>query len=168
MEAKFLAPTAARPIENAQRTVFAGGYWDGEALVPFSKKQWAAVGADWAQLSQKAAELAVSDFKQVAVRYERNRRNVIEYAELSSALPVVASAVLAPDIGERFAFTMGEVFLIAVPNRSRAFIFPRDGFDLSRYAQLVWREYRETAYPVSMELFEWRRGVLRAAGVFEK
>ena len=92
---------------------------------------------------------------------------VIEYAELSSAEGLVSSAVLAPEFGERFEDTLGEVLLLAVPSRSRAFVFPQLASDVSRYSNLVWNAYRETAYPVSVELFEWRKGVLRAVGLFE-
>jgi predicted Rdx family selenoprotein len=92
---------------------------------------------------------------------------VIEFAELSSEQPLVASAVLAQELGSRFAETLGEVLLLAVPSRYRAFVFPQHGRDPSQYAGMVWEAYRETAYPVSVELFEWRNGRIKAVGAFE-
>jgi hypothetical protein len=167
LEAKFLAPAVHAPVTGAQGTVFAGGFWDGAQLVSFERSQWGALGLSWEAFEASARARAAVDLGGVSVRFERDKRRVIEFAELSSDQPLVASAVLAPSFGARFSETLGEVLLLAVPSRYRAYVFPQHGRDPSQYAGMVWAAYRETAYPVSVELFEWRKGKIQAVGVFE-
>lgn len=166
-EAKFLAPAAHSPVAEAQGTVLAGGFWDGSQLVAFDRSQWGGLALSWGAFESAARARAAGDLAGVSVRFERNKRRVIEFAELSSDQPLVASAVLAPELGGRFSDTLGEVLLLAVPSRYRAYVFPQHGRDPSQYAGMVWAAYRETAYPVSVELFEWRNGRIKAVGVFE-
>ncbi len=168
MEAKFLAPPATAPIPNAQRTVLGAGNWNGSQLVPFTRSEWAALGATWKTVETKTRSAASEDFKKLSVKHKRDRKNVIEYVELSSPEGLVPSAILAPELGGKFADTLGEVLLFAVPSRSRAFLFPEFGTDISKFSGLIWDAYRETPYPVSVELFEWRKGTIQAVGLFEK
>jgi predicted Rdx family selenoprotein len=167
LEARFLAPAACAPVPESQGTVFAGGFWDGSQLVPFERGQWGALGLKWGDFESAARQKAGGDLAGITVRFQRDKRRVIEFAELSSEQPLVASAVLAQELGSRFADTLGEVLLLAVPSRYRAFVFPQHGRDPSQYAGMVWEAYRETAYPVSVELFEWRNGRIKAVGAFE-
>lgn len=166
-EARFLASPAHSAVSGAQGTVFAAGFWDGSQLVSFARSQWAELGREWGAFESIAKRNAAADLAGVSVRYQRDKRRVIEFAELYSEQPLVASAVLAPGFGARFADTLGEVLFVAVPSRYRAFVFPQHGRDSSTYADMVWAAYRETAYPVSVELFEWRAGRFQAVGVFE-
>jgi hypothetical protein len=153
-------------VPGAQGTVFAGGFWDGAQLVPFARSQWAALALSWEGFESAARGKAGGDLAGVSVRFERDKRRVIQFAELSSEQPLVASAVLAPGLGARFSDTLGEVLLLAVPSRYRAFVFPQHGRDPSQYAGMVWAAYRESAYPVSIELFEWRNGRIKAVGAY--
>jgi hypothetical protein len=166
LEAKFMGGPVSELRENAQKTVTVAGFWDGNQLAPFSKKDWSKLDVKWPAFEKKAQSSASADFQKMKVSFKRDRRMVIEYAELFSPEGLVSSAVLAPEIGERFGDTLGEVLLFAVPSRSRAFVFPQLGSDVSKYSGLVWDAYRETSFPVSVELFEWRRGSIRAVGLF--
>ncbi len=154
-------------MPGAESTVFAAGFWDGSQLVPFERGRWSALGLEWGAFETVARKNAAAELLGVSLRFQRDKRRVIEFAELYSEQPWVASAVLAPGLGARFADTLGEVLFVAVPSRYRAFVFPQHGRDPAQYADLVWAAYRETAYPVSVELFEWRGGRIKAVGVFE-
>lgn len=160
------APISA-PIENAQRTIRAAGYWDGSQFKAFDRKLWGLLNLDWPKFESKAKRANSEDLKKLQVHFKRDKRLVIEYAEITSDEGLVSSGVLAPEFGERFEDTLGDVLLLAVPSRSRAFVFPQVASDISKYSGLVWSAYRETAYPVSVELFEWRKGAMRAVGLFE-
>jgi hypothetical protein len=122
---------------------------------------------NWSEFEAAARLKAEEELAGVTVRFQRDRRRVIEFVELSSEQPLIASAVLAPGLGPRFSETLGEVLLLAVPSRYRAFVFPQHGGDHAQYAGMIGAAFRETAYPVSLELFEWRRGKIRAVGTFE-
>lgn len=166
-DAKFLASAVQKTVPGAEKTVFSGGVWDGEQLVGFERVRWKELGLGWEGFEAAARRNAVVDFASVGVRFERNKRRVIEFAELSSDQPLVASAVLDPGLGNRFSETLGDVLFLAVPSRFKAYVFPQHGGDPAQYARMVWAAYRETSQPVSLELFEWRRGVIRAVGTFE-
>jgi hypothetical protein len=166
-EAKFLAPAVRSGVPGAEKTVFAGGVWDGIRLVGFERGRWAELGVSWESLEAAAKRNAVHDMALVGVRFQRDKRRVIEFAELSCDQPLMASAVLDPGLGRRFSETLGEVLLLAVPSRYKAFVFPQHGGDPAQYSAMVWSAYRETADPVSLELFEWRQGKFRAVGSFE-
>jgi hypothetical protein len=93
---------------------------------------------------------------------------VIQYAELSSAQPIVASAVLAPKFLPLFKDTLGDSVLVVVPNRYTAFVFPQLATRYQEYFPLVFAAYGETAYPVSVEVFEFSAKGIRAVGVFDR
>jgi hypothetical protein len=160
------APISA-PVENAQRTVRAAGYWDGSQLKAFDRKRWGLLRLNWPIFETKARGANSGDFQKLQVHFKRDKRMVIEYAEITSDEGLVSSGVLAPEFGEKFQETFGDVLLLAVPSRSRAFVFPQLASDVSKYSGLVWSAYRETAYPVTVELLEWKKGTLRAVGLFE-
>jgi hypothetical protein len=166
-DARFLAPAVQKAVPGAEKTVFSGGVWDGEQLVGFERRRWVELGWSWEAFEAAARRNAVLDFASVGVRFQRDKRRVIEFAELRSDQPLVASAVLDPGLGTRFSETLGEVLFLAVPSRYKAYVFPQHGGDPSQYSQMVWAAYRETAQPVSMELFELRQGKFRAVGTFE-
>lgn len=168
LEGRFMAPPISAPVEGAQRSVLCGGRWDGAQLVPFTRLQWRDIGLNWAHLEKIARKASAEDLLQCAVTFKRDKRQVIEFAEVGCPLPLVASGVLAPEFASRFAETLGEVLHLAVPNRHKAFVFPQLGSDLTRYSDLVLNAYRDSTYPVSVELFELRNGILRGSGIFER
>ena len=162
-----MRPPVSAPVENAQKTLKAAGIWDGNQLAAFPQKDWSKLGLQWAEFEKRASDTASADFQKIQISFMRDGKKTIEYAEMSSKEGLVSSGILAPELGEKFADTLGDVLLVAVPSRHRAFVFPRFGPDVSRFSGLVWGAYRESSYPVSVELFEWRKGTLRAIGCFE-
>lgn len=167
LEAKFMGAPVSNPIEHAKKTVKVAGVWTGSQLTPFEKKDWAKLGLPWTAFESKTRAAASEDFQKFQISFKRDNRKVIEFAELNSNEGLVCSGVLAGELGEKFEDTLGEGLLLAVPSRFRAFLFPKLGSDVSKYSDLVWSAYRETAYPVSVELFEWNKGNIRAIGVFD-
>jgi predicted Rdx family selenoprotein len=167
LEAKFVAPAASAPIANAQRTLLAAGRWNGTQLTPFTRKEWATISTSWKAFDETTRAAASTDFQTVEISYKRDAKNVIEYGEMVSKQGLLPSAVRAPELAKTFASTIGEVLLIAIPSRTRAFVFPEFGGHIARYSSLIWDAYRETAYPVSIELFEIRDGAIKAVGLFE-
>jgi len=168
LEGRFMAPQVHSPVEGAKRSLLCAGRWDGTQLVSFTRLQWLELGMSWVQLENSTKRASAQDLAQCSVSFKRDKRQVIEYAEVRCELPLVASAVLAPEFATRFSETLGDVIQLAVPNRHKAFVFPQLGSDLSRYSDLVLNAYRDGAYPVSVELFELRNGILRCAGIFER
>jgi len=168
MEARFMKPAANAPVAGAERTLLCGGLWGGGELRAFSKKEWLALGLDWAEFEKKARLLSDVDLEKVEIRYDRDARQVIRFAEVRCRAPLVASAVLSAKFGDRFLDTLGEGLFVAVPNRYQAFVFPKVmGFPV-QYTGMILGGYDATAFPVSVELFEYSKGILKAVGMFQQ
>jgi hypothetical protein len=93
---------------------------------------------------------------------------VIQYAELKSERPIVASAVLAPKFLEMFKDTLGEKVLLVVPSRFKAYVFPALASNYQDYYPMVFEAYRGTAWPISVEVFEVSAEGMRAVGVYKE
>lgn len=163
-EPKSMRAPATLPIRNAERTEIAFGRWTGDGLQPFARGEC----EPSPELLAAAAANAAADLAVLHPRYARDRRKVIQYAELSSTQPIVASAVLAPKFLRLFKDTLGDAVLVVVPNRYTAYVFPQLASHYQDYYPMVFEAYHETAYPISVELFEFSPEGIRAVGVFER
>ncbi len=164
LEPKSMRAPVVLPIVGAQRTEIALGRLTAEGLVPFAKAEM----APGETLLATAREHAAADLDTLKPRYVRDRHKVIQYAELRSTQPIVASAVLAPKFLPLFKDTLGETVLVVVPSRYTAYVFPRLATRYQEYYPMVFAAYGETAYPVSVEVFEFSANGIRAIGVFDR
>jgi hypothetical protein len=168
LEPKFMRRPVSYEIAHAQQTVLAPALLqEGELVFP-SKEQFASFSLDQKAIEQLASVSAEAELKTLQPRYVRDKRKIIEFAELSSSEPIVASAVLAPGFLKMFQETIGDSLLLVVPNRYRAFIFPRLASHYEEYTAMVFEAFRATAYPVSVEVFEVSADGMRAIGVYEE
>ena len=154
------------PIAGAERTEVCAGFMEEEGPRAMTKAELAGMGIEMARFAARARENAQADLAGLKPRYERNKKRVIEYAELRSEKPVVAGAVLAPKFAALFASTLGEKLLVVVPNRFTAFVFPALAGNHGDYAPMVLAALRETAWPVSVELLEVSKEGVRCVGRF--
>ena len=165
----WLEPRSARaavtlPIAGAERTELCAGFLTEEGPRAMTKAEQTEMGIGMARFAAQARENAAADLAGLKPRYVRNRKRVIEYAELRSERPVVAGAVLAPKFLELFAGTLGEKVLVVVPNRFTAFVFPALAGNHADYAPMVLAALRETAWGVSVEVFEISSEGVRCVG----
>jgi hypothetical protein len=168
LEPKLMRPPVANPVPGSERTLYAAGTLRDGELTAYPAPEFAALKVEWRDFMARAQANAAADLATLQPRYVRNRRNVIEYAVLESARPIVASAVLAPGLRGLFAETLGDTVLLVVPNRSTAFVFPALAGQHREYGPMVFAAYRATPFPVSVEVFELSAKGLRAVGVFEE
>ncbi len=101
-------------------------------------------------------------------KYVRNKKNVVEYAELRSEKPFMAEAVLTPKFLSLFEGVFGSTVLVAIPNRQTVFVFPKLASAYMDYAPMVLEAYRDAANPVSTEVFEIGPKGMRAVGIYEE
>lgn len=168
LEPKSMRRDVVWEIPGAQRTAFAPVVVDREEYLPPPRKVVAPFGDIWSEVREQAARAAAADLATLTPRYTRNRKDVIQYAELRSDRPLVASAVLAPKFLALFADTLGEKVLLVVPSRFQAFVFPALASNYQDYWPMVFEAYRATPWPVSVEVFEVSREGLRAVGVYQE
>jgi len=164
LEPKSTHAAVALPIAGAKRTEIAFGIFGADGPELFGKGEDPADAA----LLAKARDRATVDLVSLTLRYARDRQKVIQYAELTSPKPIVASAVLAPKFRGLFRDTLGETVLVVVPNRYTAYVFPALASRYQEYYPMVFAAFRETAYPVSVEVLEISAAGIRAVGVYER
>jgi len=167
LEPKSMHRAVAWPIPGAQRTVLAPVVVAGDEYLFPSREIWERFHVEDAEIQRRAAIMSETDLSALRLRYERDRKQVIQYAELSSNRPIVASAVLAPKFLEIFRDTLGDKVLLVVPNRFTAYVFPALASNYQDYYPMVFEAYRGTAWPISVEVFEVSAAGMRAVGVYQ-
>jgi hypothetical protein len=166
IEPFFMHPPVYFPISGAKSTVLVPGYLgdDGDPHY-LSKKDWNAQSLTWDTFRTRAAQNATE--KKVAGQLIRDHNKVVQYATISSEDPLTATMVLSPDFLKRFKDIFGATILVAIPNRFTVFVFPSATADYKNYTQLILEAYHQSAYPVSLELFEISQDGIKAIGTFE-
>ena len=167
-EPKSMHAPVTLPLVGAQRTEIALGRLTDDGLECFSKRVFDLLGLSREQLLATAQQNAADDLATLTTRYERDRHRVIQYAELTSSRPIVASAVLAPKFLSLFKDTLGDEVLVVVPSRFTAYVFPKLASRYAEYYPMVMEAYRATAWPVSVEVFDFGGAGIRATGVYEQ
>lgn len=168
LEPKFLRAPVTSTIPAAKKTDLAAGRFAGGELETLTKDAFAAIGVDWEKFAGRARENAAADLATLKPRYERNTKKVIVYGALESEKPVVASAVLAPGFLDLWKDTIGEKVLVVVPNRYAAFVFPHIASDYQSYYPMVFRKYRDSTHPVSVEVFEVSKTGWKCVGIYQE
>ena len=168
LEASFFQPAVQRKVAEAKKTILTAGiYRDGE-FTGFTKRDWNEFSIGWDGFAKIAGENATKDLDSQEIRFKRDRRDVVQYAEMISRSGLAGCCVLSEAFGSRFVETMGEVFFFAIPSRQQCFVFPKLGGNVSAYSEMVHSAYRASSNPISVELFEWDKGEIKAVGVFER
>jgi hypothetical protein len=167
LEPKFLRSPVTSPIPSAKRTELAAGRDVSGELQLLTKDEFNALGIEWEKFAQRARQNAAADLASLKPRFERNSRKTIVYGALESEKPIVASAALAPGFLELWKDTLGEKVLVVVPSRYAAFVFPHIASDYQSYYPMVLRAYRDTAHPVSVEVFEVSKSGWKCVGAYQ-
>jgi hypothetical protein len=165
IEPTFMHPEVSFPISGARRTVLVPGYLsDGEPQY-FSRKDWAALGLTWDGFRTRAAQNATE--KKFHAELIRDLHQVVQYAAITSEDPLTATMILSPDFLREFKGIFGPTVLVALPNRFTVYVFPGLASEYKEYSPMIIRAYQDSAYPVSLEVFEISASGMRAIGAFE-
>jgi hypothetical protein len=168
LEPKFMHRAIAWEIPGAQRTEMTPVVVDGNEYLFPSLQIWERFHVDRSEIVRRGAAVAAADLATLKPRYERNNKQVIEYAELTSDRPIVASAVLAPKFLDLFRDTLGEKVLLVVPSRFTAYVFPALASNYQDYYPMVNEAYHATVWPISMEVFEVGPEGIRTVGMYHQ
>jgi hypothetical protein len=166
IEPTFMRYESAWPIQGAERTVLVPArYVNGEVL-PLRRDEALSLGVTRDEILASSSKAASEVLAGLKPRFVRDENNVIQCAILESDSPLTASAVLAPEFAALFNETIGPEILVAIPNRFRVFVFPKDTSAYEGFSDYVIAEYDSSPYPVSKELFSIRKGKLIAVGSY--
>jgi hypothetical protein len=168
LEPRFMRAPVSAPIAGAHKTELAAGELVDGQLQTITKDRFQQLAPTWDEYSAKARQNASADLAELKPEYVRNKRKVIDYAMIRSEKPIVASAVLAPEFLKLFEETMGPKVFLVVPSRYVAIVFPALASRYREFYPLVFREYRASAFPVSVEVFELSAEGMKAVGVYEE
>jgi hypothetical protein len=166
LEPRFMRAPVSSRIPNSQRTEFAAGRRTEDGLVTLRKGDLEKLSVSWEEFFNQARANDAEDLAEVQAKLVRGKHKVIEYVELTSDRGLMASAVLAPFFLESFEEILGPAVLLVVPNRFTAYVFPRLASHYEEYAGMAIEAYRESTYPVSLEVFEITREGLHAFGTY--
>jgi len=156
------------PIAGAQKSELAAAVAGDEGPEVLTRAQFVLLKIDWEAFMAQAKSNADADLAALKIEYVRDRKKVITYAVVKSARGLAASAVLAPKFPALFKDTLGDKLLVAVPNRTTAYIFPRLASNYEEYSPMILEAYHATPFPVSTEVFELSKDGMKAVGVYEE
>jgi len=168
LEPKFMHRQVEWEIPGAQRTVLTPIVVNGDDYLFPTRQIWDEFHLTQEEIQRRADIAAAADLASLTPHYERNAKQVIEYAELRSNRPIVASAVLAPKFLDLFRDTLGEKVLVVVPNRFTAYVFPALASNYADYYPMVFDAYHATAWPISVELFQVSAAGWQYVGVYQR
>ncbi len=164
IEPTFMHPQVSFPISGAKRTVFVPGYLSDGDPQYFTRKDWDALGLTWDAFRARAARNATE--KKLSGQLVRDSHKVVQYAAITSEDPLTATMVLAPDFLKKFKDIFGSTVLVAIPNRFTVMVFPSLASEYKDYSAQVIGAYHDSAYPVSLEVFEISDAGMRAIGFY--
>jgi hypothetical protein len=164
VEPSFMPHEAAWPIPGTKTSVLVPSRLEEGEVLPLQRDEVVPRQVTRAGILASARSSASEVLKRLTPRYVRDSNQVIQYAVLESNDPLMTSAVLAPEFSGRFAETLGPEIVVAIPNHSRIFVFPRLSLAHQNFSDLIFVEYQSTPYPVSRDLFALRNGKLIAIG----
>ncbi len=169
IEPRFMRNKAAKPVKDSQKTDIVAARistFGPEVLQPEDFKE---LGLEWDAFAAKAAATATSHFKSLKtkIRIFRDSRGIAEYAVLeTNDDPLVASSVFSPEFLQFFKKSFGDRFLVAIPDRTTIFVFPRGMDTFKEFGPDITNRYLSATYPCSLELLELDKTGLRAIGSF--
>jgi hypothetical protein len=97
----------------------------------------------------------------------RDAHQVIQAAVMSSDDPRLASCILNPGFLRRFSAIFGPELIVAIPSRTKIYVFPKLANRLPEMSQVIRDDYLISPQPVSTELFELSKKGMRAIGTVD-
>ncbi|EDY17833.1 hypothetical protein CfE428DRAFT_4572 [Chthoniobacter flavus Ellin428] len=167
LEPKSMHREVTWEIPGAGRTVIAPVELEGDQYRFPSRKTWDESHFAPADIQRRGAIMAAADLATLKPNYHRDRKQVIQYAELTSDRPIVCSAVLAPKFLDLFRDTLGDKVMLVVPNRFTAYVFPVLASNYQDYYPMVLDAFDSSTWPISVEVFELSDKGMRTVGVYQ-
>src|SRR5437879_5111630 len=142
-----MRPKVSFDVPKAERTILVPGYVADGEVVYFTREQFDALEMEWSEFFEKARANASAQLDKLKPEFFRNKKKVIEYAELKSDSPLTATVVFAPEFLKRFEDIFGSKILVAIPNRYTVYVFPKLASTYQRHAPTIIGAYHRTTHP---------------------
>ncbi|MEX2577591.1 MAG: hypothetical protein WD342_00925 [Verrucomicrobiales bacterium] len=167
-EGTFESAEVSRLPEGARKTQLVATYeWD-YGVRSFSRKLWAERGFEWDAFLTIARRVGDAIAEKIEPRLVRDHREVVEYVLVHDEDPFLTGALLSNKFYERFRETLGDRIHAVVVDRHRIYLFPATGGKLEEFGPALVEEFRRTALPVSLEIFELDGKAIGVIGEIER
>jgi|GEM_PF-421138 len=156
------------PIEGAKTTKMAAHYEWSFGVRPFTKKTWKERHLDWETFFPVAQQVADAVAANLEPKLVRDHRGIALYAIIADEDPFLTSAILSPKLRERFEESLGDRIHALLLERNRIYLFPATGGSLADFGPALVEQYRQSQFPVSLEIFLIDRSGFRVVGELER
>ncbi len=164
----FEALDITGPIEGAKTTKMAAHYEWSFGVRPFTEKTWKERRLDWETFFPVAQQVADAVAVNLDAKLVRDHRGIVLYAIIADEDPFLTSAILSPKLLERFEESLGDRIHALLLERNRIYLFPATGGSLADFGPALVEQYRQSQFPVSLEIFLLDRGGFRVVGELER
>ncbi len=168
IEPTFMRPSVAVEVPGSERSMLAAAFTRGPSVELFSKEAFDEIGVDWRGFREQATINASAFLDSLKAEIHRDSDGIVEYVALHSDRPLVVACAITPAFQQMFSDLLGPEFLAIIPNRFLVYAFPKLASDFQDYAPMIFRAYKATPYPVSLEVFEVGQSGIKAIGIFEQ
>ncbi len=163
----FERPPVHRFLPGSKRTLLFPGHISshGEIIplgsdVRMSPKDW----DGFVKGSREDTSLLMATINPLMVR---DNHQVIQAAVISSEDPKLASCILNPGFLRRFSAIFGPELIVAIPSRTKIYVFPKLANRLPEMIRTIRDDYLISPQPVSTELFELSKKGMRTIGTVD-
>lgn len=164
LEGAFESHEIARTAEGAVRTLVVPFYeWD-YGVRSFTAESWRERGMNWEKVRSLALPVAEKLVESVEPDIVRDERGIIDYIILVDPSPFLTSALLTPELWEKYRDSLGDRIFALPIDRNRIYLFPVTGGSLEDYGPSIVDEFRAAPLPISLEVFLLDENGYRAVG----
>lgn len=167
VEAKVAGAKVYTSIPGAKATVMAAAHETKYGVKLFSDDEWREKAYDLKEFYAAAERTADAVVDAMEPEFQRDSREVIEYALIKSKDGFLSSALTSKRFLPRFEREFGDDLRVVVVDRYILYVFPAIGGKLSTFAPALAEIYRTTPFPGSLEVFQVNEEGYRVVGSLE-
>lgn len=154
-------------IPGAKTTVLAAAHEWEYGLRLFTDVEWRARKYELEAFYKEAEKTADAIVDAMEPKFQRDSREVVEYALIESDDVFLSSAVTSTRFLPRFRRFMGDELRVVVVDRHIIYVFPAVGGKLEAYSPAIADIYRTTRFPGSLEIFQVNAKGYRVLGTID-
>ena len=167
VDAKVAGAKVYTSIPGAKATVLAAASESKYGVKSFSDDEWREKAYDLKTFYAAAEATADAVVDAMEPEFQRDSREVIEYALIKSEDGFLSSALTSKRFLPRFEREFGDDLRVVVVDRYILYVFPAIGGKLEAYGPALGEIYRTTPFPGSLEVFQVNEKGYRVVGTLD-
>ena len=167
IEPTYRRSELARPIEGAKQTQLVPAFEGGLEFEYYDQKKFAGKKVTWADYYRRSLNTATRILETLKPHIIRDKEKKPVCVILTSKSQLTASAMLAPGFLKKLSQDLGPSLHVVIPDRYTIYTFAKGSDVLNINTETMIRVFRNSAYPVSLEIFEIDKEGFRVVGKIE-